>query len=128
MSGTERDVERAREEAMRARARLADTMGEIQDRLNPRNLINDAWQEVRERGHDIADQAVHLARAKPLATSAVAATAIALLAREPIWRALGTLIFRRRGTSATDERLETEAEPAPPAKSSVVRHGYEEVA
>lgn len=127
MSGSDQDVERAREEARLARARLAETMGEIQERLNPRNLLSEAWEEVRERGQEMADQAVHLARSKPVATSAVAVAGIALLAREPIWRALATLIFRRRETLPADEGLEALDEAAPPGNGETPLR-YEEVA
>lgn len=112
MSGTEKDVARARAEATRARMRLAATMGEIQDRLNPRTLLSDAWQEVREHGQDLVDEAIQTARAKPVATSAMAAAVIALFAREPIWRAVTGLFFRRRETSAAAEQLEAANEPS----------------
>ena len=112
MSGTEKDVERAQAEATRARMRLAATMSEIQDRLNPRTLLSDAWHEVREHGQDLVDDAIQTARAKPVATSAMAAAVIALFAREPIWRAVATLFFRRRETSAAAEQLEAPNEPS----------------
>jgi hypothetical protein len=127
MSGTEKDIERARAEALHARARLAETMGEIQDRFHPRTLINDAWREVRERGHDLADDAVDLALAKPMATSAIIAAVVAIFAREPIWKALATLIFHRRETSAQDEGLK-EGKDGSPVGSGEIPHRYEEVA
>jgi len=114
MSGTEKDVERARAQAMQARARLAGTMSEIQDRLNPRTLLSDAWQEVREHGQDLVGEAIQTARAKPVATSAMAAAVIALFAREPIWRAVATLFLRRRETSTAGERLDTPNDPSAP--------------
>jgi hypothetical protein len=112
MSGTEKDVESARAEAMRARMRLAATMSEIQDRLNPRILLSDAWQEVREHGQDLVGDTIQAVRAKPVATSAMAAAIIALFAREPIWRAVTTLFFRRRETSVAAEQLEAPNEPS----------------
>lgn len=112
MSGTEKDVERARAQAMQARARLAGTMSEIQDRLNPRTLLSDAWQEVREHGQDLVGEAIQTARAKPVAASAMAAAVIALFAREPIWRAVATLFLRRRETSAAGEQLESPNDPS----------------
>lgn len=112
MSGTEKDVESARAEVMRSRMRLAATMSEIQDRLNPRTLLSDAWQEVREHGQDLVGEAIETARAKPVATSAMAAAVIALFAREPIWRAVTGLFFRLRETSASAEQLEAPSEPS----------------
>lgn len=112
MSGTGKDVDRARAAALQARARLAGTMSEIQDRLNPRTLISDAWQEVREHGQELVGEAIQTARAKPVATSAMAAAVIALFAREPIWRAVGTLFLRRRETSAAQEQLKSPNDPS----------------
>lgn len=111
MSGTEKDVERARAKAMQARARLAGTMSEIQDRLNPRTLLSDAWQEVREHGQDLVGEAIQTARAKPVAASAMAAAVIALFAREPIWRTVATLFLRSRETSAAEEQLKSPNDP-----------------
>ena len=126
MSGTDRDVERARENALRARLQLARTMGEILDRLHPRTLVGEVFQEVRERGHDMAEQAVELARSRPATTSAIAAGMIALFAREPIWRALATLISRRREASKREQESEPEHGPTP-AIGEIPQH-YEEVA
>lgn len=112
MSGTGKDVDRARAAAMQARARLAGTMSEIQDRLNPRTLLSDAWQEVREHGQELVGEVIQTARAKPVATSAMAAAVIALFAREPIWRAVATLFLRRRETSAAQEQLESPNNPS----------------
>ena len=127
MNGRDKDLEDAQEKVRRARARLADTMGEVQNRLHPTNLINDALQEFRLRGQDLADHAVDLVRAKPVAATAAVAAAIALFAREPIWRALTTLIFHRRETPAADEGLKLVDDPIPPG-SGELPHRSKEVA
>jgi hypothetical protein len=127
MSGSEQDVERAKVEALRARAQLADTMGEILNRLHPRTLISEVIEDVRERGHELADQVVHAARARPVATSAMVAAVVALFAREPIWKAVATLIFHRRETGKADEVLKDRNDPPPPTGGELP-HRYEEVA
>jgi hypothetical protein len=126
VNGTDRDVERARENASRARARLANTMSEILDRLHPRTLVNEAIQEVRERGQEIAGQAVELARARPAATSAIAAGVIALFARAPIRRAVTALAARWRHAPEAEDTAKPEDRPLP--VSGKIPHRYEEVA
>jgi len=127
MSGRERDILQARERAMAARARLADTMSEVQDRLHPRALLNEAWQEVRERGQEFAEEAVNIARTKPMAVSAIVAAAIALFAREPICQALASLFGRRRETADGGTELTSQAAPPSSAEGETARQ-YEEIA
>lgn len=111
MSGRDRDIAQAKERALIARARLAATMSDIQDRLHPRALLNEAWQEVRERSQDLADGAVDAVRARPLTTSAIVAAAIALLVRKPIGQALKTLFARRDETPSVEAELTSQASP-----------------
>lgn len=132
MSGTDQDVERAREQAVRARLQLAETMGEIQDRLHPATLVNDFLEELRGRGHDMAEQAAEFARARPAVTSTIAAGLIAFLAREPIWRALAILIARWRerpeaAQASKKEKKEKKEKSVTPAGGKVPDR-YEEVA
>ena len=128
MSGTERDIRRAREATMIARAQLADTMSEIQLRLNPRTLINDAWLGVRDRGEAMAEDAVNLARARPFTAAALVAAVIAFLAREPIWNALSSLLASRRVAPAAEEDLTTRTPPSPPCESAEAAYQYKEIA
>lgn len=114
MSGKEKDIARAKEAARMARARLSDTMGELQARLRPRTLLNGAWHGVRERGQDLAEEAFQVARARPLATSAIVAGAVALAARGPIWRALTALFALSRETPQGEAELTFRtAQPCP---------------
>lgn len=93
MTDADVNVDQAKERARIAREQLVATMGEIQDRFSPQTLMQDAWRELRERGGDFADDAVEIARAKPLATGAIIAGILALAAREPLWRAASRLFF-----------------------------------
>lgn len=128
MSGTERDIRRAREATLIARAQLADTMSEIQLRLNPRTLINDAWLGVRDRGEEMAEEAVNLARARPFTAAALVAAVIAFLAREPILNAVTSFFASRRATPAEEEGLTPEAAPPPPCESTEAAYQYKEIA
>lgn len=128
MSGTERDVERARESATAARVRLAGTMGEILGRLNPRTLVNEAWQEVRERGEELADEMADIARSRPLAMSAILAATLAWFARRPLRSALISLFARPEETPAGDDGLIAGEAPPPVLKRPEKAPRHKEIA
>lgn len=123
---SEQDIVRAREEVDRARERMAVTLIELRQRLAPKTLLNDAWHEVRDRGQDLAGEAVQIVRTKPVATSAIAAALIAFVAREPLWRALNSLLSNGRSRSKAD-KSKSDSDPAP-ATTGDVAHQHEEVA
>lgn len=77
-------VTAARIEVERARARLIDTAGELQERLKPRTLARDAWEGAKVKGADLAEEAVDAVRARPLAAGGIAAAIALFLAREPL--------------------------------------------
>jgi hypothetical protein len=78
------EIAAARIEAERRRARVLATAQELQERLSPRTLAKGAWQGAKEKGADLAEDAVDAVRARPIAaTGAVAALAV-FLAREPL--------------------------------------------
>lgn len=100
--------------ALEARARLVRTFAEVQERLDPRNLMNDAWRGIRKRSDEIVDEAVDLARRKPLAVGAVLAGIALFVARRPAARTLGRLLARRRATHEADGSSSA-GHPFPPA-------------
>jgi hypothetical protein len=78
------EVAAARIEVERSRARLMGTAHELQDRLSPRNLAGNAWQGAKEKGADLAEDAVDAVRARPIATGGIIAAVTMFLAREPL--------------------------------------------
>ncbi len=81
-------VERIAAEAEDARARIASTIDEIQDRLDPRRLVSDAVGRVQDSGREFTDRATSAVRAHPLALgAAVAAVGLALVARNRLSKA-----------------------------------------
>ncbi|MFA5989223.1 MAG: DUF3618 domain-containing protein [Sphingomonas sp.] len=66
MSDLDTDLNKAKAEAVDARARLTDTLVEIQHRLNPRALARDVIEEVRDTGIEIAHAAIAAARRNSL--------------------------------------------------------------
>lgn len=94
-------LKQAQREVSQAKARMASTMGSLQYRLKPGNLVSDAWDGVREKSGELADGAVQAVRDRPLATSGIIAGIALFLAREPIWKAVSTAIW---GEEPADER------------------------
>ena len=74
----------ARAEAARNRARVMATAQELQERLSPKVLAKDAWQGAKEKGADLAEDAVDAVRSRPLTTTGVVAAITMFLAREPL--------------------------------------------
>ena len=96
MSPESRRLEAARRELEQAKRRLASSMGAVQYRLKPANLVNNAWlgvkekgnnawEGVREKGGAAADDALQRARGRPGAVSGILAAILLLLAREQVW-------------------------------------------
>jgi hypothetical protein len=89
MSATE--IIRARTEAELARQRLAHTLGELQTRLRPGNLANNAWEGVKDKSGELADDAVEAVKARPVAAGALLGACLLFLARSPIKSAAARL-------------------------------------
>lgn len=101
------ELERAQYEVEQAKKRLSTTMGALQYRLKPGNLVSNAWDGMRDKGSeaadgamvavsDIADGAVEAAKARPVAASGVLAAALLFLARGPLKRGAFKLFTRGR--------------------------------
>jgi hypothetical protein len=67
------------------------TAHELQERLSPKVLAKDAWQGAKEKGADLAEDAVDAVRARPLTTTGVVAAITMFLAREPLIDLAGRL-------------------------------------
>lgn len=78
------EVASARIEAERCRARVMATAHELQERLSPKTLAKGAWQGAKEKGADLAEDAVDAVRTRPLAATGVLAAITMFLAREPL--------------------------------------------
>ena len=85
------EIAEARQEVARTRARLMDTAHQLQDRLSPKTLAKGAWEGAKEKGADLAEDAVDAVKARPLATTGVVAAITMFLAREPLIDLAGRL-------------------------------------
>ena len=102
----------ARAEVDRRRARVMATAHELQERLSPKTLAKGAWQGAKEKGADLAEDAVDAVKARPLATTGVMAAITMFLAREPLIdlasRAVGDKKRLARKNSRRTETTQTE--------------------
>ena len=78
------DVAAARIAVERSRARVMATAHELQDRLSPKTLARSTWQGAKEKGAEMAEDAVDAVRARPVAATGVVAALAMFLAREPL--------------------------------------------
>jgi hypothetical protein len=93
------EIAAARVEVDRRRTHLLSTAHELQDRLSPRTLARGAWQGTKEKGADLAEDAVDAVRARPLAATGVVAAIALFLAREPLMDIATKLVDRAKGKS-----------------------------
>ena len=85
------EIVRARKEAELARQRLTATVGELQHRLSPGTLAGNAWEGVKDKSGELADDAVEAVRARPVAAGAALGAVLLFLARSPIKSAASRL-------------------------------------
>ena len=108
----------ARIEVERRRGELLDTVHELQARLAPRTLAADAWQKAKNKGADLAEDAVDAVKARPAAVGGVAAALGLFLARAPIRDAAVKIydaMTSRRETKAARPALNPSDQPDQPA-------------
>ena len=84
-------VAAAKIEAERARAQLMTSAHRLQARISPGTLASNAWQGAKEKGADLAENAVDAVRSRPLAAGAVVTAITLFLAREPLKDLAGKL-------------------------------------
>lgn len=111
-------VTAARIAVERRRGELLDTVHQLQARLAPRTLASDAWAKAKDKGADLAEDAVDAVKARPVAVGSVAAVIAMFLAREPIKDAAGKIYDAMTSKRATKQRapaLKRAVKPASPA-------------
>jgi hypothetical protein len=85
------EIAAARVEVERSRARVMATAHELQERLRPKTLARGAWQGAKEKGADLAEDAVDAVKSRPLTATGVVAAITMFLAREPLIDLAGRL-------------------------------------
>ncbi len=90
------DLETAAMQAREARARLAGTAQQLQSRLAPSRLLDDAVENVRSGATELAQTTADAARRRPHVAVVAGAVGLALVAHRPLWRLARRLTGRRR--------------------------------
>jgi hypothetical protein len=100
----------ARAEVERRKAAMLETVHLLQQRLQPKTLATEAWEKAKNKGADLAEDAVDAVKRRPVAAGGIIAAVAMFLAREPIKDAAARMVDAM--TSSADE----EQPAAPPAK------------
>ena len=111
-------VTAARIEVERRRGEMLDTVHVLQTRLAPKTLAADAWEKAKNKGADLAEDAVDAVKARPVAVGGIAAALALFLAREPIKDAAVKIYDAMTAKSDPKKRrpaLKAPEPPVPPA-------------
>jgi ElaB/YqjD/DUF883 family membrane-anchored ribosome-binding protein len=99
------DLDAAKADARVARARLFGTVQEIQARMTPANLLDEAMSAARARSTEMVENAGRAARDRPATVAATVAGIGLLLARKPLLRLAGKLLRRGEETPDADHQF-----------------------
>lgn len=80
-------VSGARIEVERTKAAVLDTASKLIERFQPHNLVEDIWEQAKNKGADLAEDAVDAVAKRPVAIGSVVAALAMFLAREPLKKA-----------------------------------------
>jgi hypothetical protein len=101
------ELVKARREAEQARRRLQETVHELQQRLKPGTIAGNAWEGVKEKSGEIAEDAVGAVKARPVVVSAGLAAFTLFLARAPIKAAVARLFSSDEDEDLVTTRLDS---------------------
>lgn len=90
------EIAAARIRTERSRAKLMSSARELQERLSPRTLAHDAWAGAKEKGADLAEDAVDAVRRRPAIAGGVVAALALFLAREPLKDLAGRVLEKKQ--------------------------------
>ena len=113
-------VAAARIDVARRKGELLETVHELQARLQPRTLASDAWAKARNKGADMAEDAVDVVKARPAAAGGAAAALGLFLAWRPIKAAAVRLYdaLTSKQDTKTDADVARDGPPTPPATTA----------
>jgi hypothetical protein len=124
---TGKDLTKAKRHADWARSQLETTVGALQQRLNPKTLASEAWEGVRDKGNDMADDALAVVKERPAAVSAAIGVFALFLARKPLTRAVSRLFAsddeKGRVTTSIDNKDINYEVAAPFVDSATAKEG-----
>jgi len=85
-------VRAAEQEVDRTRARLTASLQELSRQFAPHRLMEEVWEKAKDKGADLAEDAVDAVRARPYAATGVVAAIAMFIAREPLMDLAGKLV------------------------------------
>ena len=103
------------------REALIDTARELQQRLQPKTLVREAWESAKNKGADIAEDAVDAVKRRPVATSGIIAAIAMFLAREPIKDGVSRIYDAMTSDEEEAPKKPPVRKPATPRKRSAPR-------
>ena len=112
----------ARIEVEKRKAALLETVRELQQRLQPKALASDAWEKAKNKGADLAEDAVDAVAKRPVAIGSVVAALAMFLARDPLKKAtvklydVMTPLFEPRSKAVALKEKQPAKRTRPPAK------------
>jgi hypothetical protein len=77
-------VERAEAEVERTKAELVDTFQGLAAQLEPKKLAREFWESAKNKGADLAEDAVDAVTKRPVVVTGLVAALAMFLARDPI--------------------------------------------
>ncbi len=89
---SDEQVRAAEFEVDRSRRKLIGTLQELIRQFEPHRLVQEAWEKAKDKGADLAEEAVDAVRSRPLAATEVVAGIVAFLARESLMKAAGKFV------------------------------------
>ncbi len=97
------EIAAARIEVERRRARLLGALAAVErpfssflQQLTPKHLMREAWNGAKEKGADLAEDAVDAVSKRPLTATGIVAAITLFLAREPLMELAGKLTSGKR--------------------------------
>jgi ElaB/YqjD/DUF883 family membrane-anchored ribosome-binding protein len=113
-------IEQAKRAADAAREELASTLTSLQAKLKPASLANQAWSGVRDKGSELADEAVEVVKARPAAAAAVLAAFGLFLARGQIVSAASRVVARAKNGATNEVAVKNGSTRKPRPRRKVV--------
>jgi hypothetical protein len=92
---SDEQVRAAEFEVDRSRRKLIGSLQELTRQFEPHRLMEEAWEKAKDKGADLAEEAVDAVKARPLAATGVVAAIAMFLAREPLMDLAGKLTKRK---------------------------------
>ncbi len=116
MSEIDPAIVAAHNEVEVTRARLIQTARELQDRLSPHNLVRDLWEDAKDKGAGLAEEAVDAVRKRPIVAGGVIAALALFLGRDPIMDNASKLLNGDDEPAKPAKRVTRAAKPKKSAK------------